>query len=162
MDTPKSEGFSFSYYLALISRRRWFLIAPFCLAVVVGCVLAVKLPKMYEATTLILVQPQRVPEKFVQSVVDTNIENRISSLSQQILSRSNLEKVIDKFKLFSSDKEKDMLTEDKIDSLRKRIKVEVSRTARPQGCRILFDRVPGYRPQDDHAGHQWPGGLLHR
>jgi len=35
--------------------------------VIVGMVLAVKLPKIYEASTLILVQPQRVPEKIVTS-----------------------------------------------------------------------------------------------
>ena len=60
----------------------------------VGMVLAVTLPKIYEANTLILVQPQRVPEKMVASVVDSDIENRISTLSQQIMSRSNLERVI--------------------------------------------------------------------
>jgi uncharacterized protein involved in exopolysaccharide biosynthesis len=128
MDTPKSEGLNFKYYLALVSRKRWFVIIPFCLALIVGSVLAVKLPKLYEASTLILVQPQRVPEKLVQPVVDANIENRISNLSQQILSRSNLEKVIERFKLFSSDNEKNMLAEDKVENLRKRIKVEVSRT----------------------------------
>ena len=156
METPKPEGLNITYYLSLVSRKRWLLIVPFCLALIVGSVLAVKLPKTYEATTLILVQPQRVPEKLVQPVVDANIENRISNLSQQILSRSNLEKVIERFKLFSSDQEKNMLSEDKIESLRKRITVEVSRTAHPQGRRIVFDRVPGRRPQADHAGHQRP------
>ena len=63
MKAPQPKGFDFSYYIALASRRRWLIIVPFCLAMVVGSFLAVTLPKTYEATTLILVQPQRVPER---------------------------------------------------------------------------------------------------
>ena len=57
----KTETFQIGYYLRLISNRRWFLIIPFCIAMVVGMALAIKLPKIYEASTLILVTPQRVP-----------------------------------------------------------------------------------------------------
>ena len=60
------RGIDLRYYLAMISRRRWVIILPFCLAMLVGVVLAFKLPKLYEASTLILVQRQRVPEKLVQ------------------------------------------------------------------------------------------------
>jgi polysaccharide chain length determinant protein (PEP-CTERM system associated) len=125
MREAQTEGLNIGYYLTLVSRRRWFIIVPFCLAMIVGMVLAVKLPKIYEASTLILVQPQRVPEKIVSPVVDGYIESRISTLSQQIMSRSNLERVIEKFKLFSDPNSADMLAEDKVESLRKRIKVQI-------------------------------------
>jgi polysaccharide chain length determinant protein (PEP-CTERM system associated) len=125
MSAAQSEGLNIGYYLTLVSRRRWFIIVPFCLAMIVGMVLAVKLPKIYEANTLILVQPQRVPEKIVSPVVDGYIESRISTLAQQIMSRSNLERVIGKFKLFSDPGSEEMLAEDKVESLRKRIKVQI-------------------------------------
>jgi polysaccharide chain length determinant protein (PEP-CTERM system associated) len=125
MSAAQSEGLNIGYYLALVSRRRWFIIVPFCLAMIVGMALTVTLPKMYEASTLILVQAQRVPEKIVSPVVDGYVEGRISTLSQQIMSRSNLERVIGKFKLFSDPGFAEMLAEDKIASLRKRIKVEI-------------------------------------
>ena len=121
----RSEALSIGYYLTLVYRRRWFIILPFCLAMIAGIVLAVKLPKIYEASTLILVQPQRVPEKIVTPVVSTYIEARINTLSQQIMSRSNLERVIEKFKLFSDPSASGMLLEDKIENLRKRIKVQI-------------------------------------
>jgi len=130
MRKAQTEGLNIGYYLTLVSRRRWFIIVPFCLAVIVGMALIFMLPKIYEATTMILVQPQRVPEKMVASVVDSDIENRINTLSQQVLSRSNLERVIDQFKLFSDPKAANMLMEDKLESLRKRIKVEVGRATR--------------------------------
>lgn len=127
-NSKRRAGPNTGYYLSVVSRRRWFLIVPFCAAVFVGMVLAIKLPKVYEASTLILVQPQRVPEKIVTPVVERDIENRINTLSQQIMSRSNLERVIDKFKLFDGEAYRDMLIEDKLQNLRKRIKIEVGRT----------------------------------
>lgn len=126
--TKRREGPNTGYYLSIISRRRWYLIAPFCLVMLVGMTLAMKMPKLYEASTLIFVQPQRVPEKIVTPVVDKDVENRINTLSQQIMSRSNLERVIDKFNLFADPKSSGMLVEDKLAILRKRIKVEVGRT----------------------------------
>ena len=130
MSAVRSEGLNIGYYLALVSRRRWFIIVPFCLAMVVGITLAFKLPRLYEATTLILVQPQRVPEKTVAPVIDSDVESRIGTLTQQIVSRSNLERVIIQFNLFSDPNSSNMLMEDKIESLRRRIKVEVSRASR--------------------------------
>jgi polysaccharide chain length determinant protein (PEP-CTERM system associated) len=130
MKVSQPKGFDFSYYIALASRCRWFIIVPFCLVIGIGSYLAVTLPKTYEATTLILVQPQRVPERLVTPVVSSSdLESRISTISQQILSRSNLEKVIERFRLFSGSSQGEMLMEDKIASLRQRIKIEVSRTS---------------------------------
>jgi polysaccharide chain length determinant protein (PEP-CTERM system associated) len=128
MNATRTQSANLAYYMMLVSRHRWILIASFGLAVSVGIVMAVALPKMYEATTLILVQPQRVPEKIVTPVVDADIEFRIGTISQQILSRSNLEKIIERFNLFSKGDEREQLMEAKVESLRKRIKVEVSQT----------------------------------
>jgi polysaccharide chain length determinant protein (PEP-CTERM system associated) len=130
MPSKNSQGIDLGYYLGLVSRRRWFIIVPFCVAILVGSVLAVKLPRVYEASTLILVQPQRVPEKFVQAVVASDLDARISTISQQILSRSNLENVIQKFNLFPGSSGEKMFVEEKIDDVRKRIKVQVNRTRR--------------------------------
>jgi len=94
---------------------------------IVGIYFALTLPKIYGANTLILVQPQKVPSNFVQSLVSVGINERISTIRQQILSRSNLEKIIEDFKLFSEPEHAKMYTEDKIESLRTRIAVNVTR-----------------------------------
>ncbi|BBO81357.1 chain-length determining protein [Desulfosarcina ovata subsp. sediminis] len=114
------------YIIDLIIKRRWIIMVPFFIAMIVGIVLAIKLPKIYEASTLILIQPQRVPENYVQSIVDSDPSTRLSTLSQQVLSRTNLEKIIREFKLFSNEKQQSMYTEDKIANLRKRISVNIS------------------------------------
>lgn len=145
--TKRRERPSVGYYLSAISRRRWFLITPFCVAMLIGMVLAVKLPKLYEASTLIFVQPQRVSEKIVTPVVDKDVENRISTLSQQIMSRSNLERVIANFNLFADPKLRDMLIEDKLAILRKRIKVEVGRTRSSKDTDSFSIIYQDYDPQ---------------
>ena len=110
-----------------VIRCRWLIMVPFCLAMVVGMVLAVKMPKVYEGTTTILVQPQKVPANFVRSLVSVDIDDRIRTIKQQILSWSNLEKVIAQYRLFSAPAQQDMLMEDKVENLRRRIDVQVVR-----------------------------------
>lgn len=111
----------------LILRRRWFIIIPFCLAMITGIYLSITLPRKYRAETMILVQPQKVPSNFVQSLVSVGLSERISTIKQQILSRSNLEKIVEDFKLFSEPENAKMYAEDKIENLHKRISVQVIR-----------------------------------
>ncbi len=112
--------------LEIIIRRRWFIIIPFCITLTIGLFHTLTASKTYEAATLILVQPQRVPANYVRSVVTSTINERISTISQQILSRSNLEKIIDQFGLF--EKAQGMYLEDKVNVLRKQVQVKIERT----------------------------------
>jgi polysaccharide chain length determinant protein (PEP-CTERM system associated) len=126
----KTDTIKISHYLGLVLKHRWLLIIPFCIAMVAGMFLAIKLPKIYEASTLILVSPQRVPSEFVQSIVTADVDSRINTISQQILSRTNLEKIVEKFGLFSDQKYSDMFREDMYADLRSRIEVKVNRGSR--------------------------------
>ena len=116
--------------IEIILRRRWYIIIPFCLSMMIGIYFALTLPKVYSAETLILLQPQRVPANYVQSIVSVDLDSRINTLSQQILSRTNLEKIIYEFKLYSGPNSENMFMEDKIGSMRKRIIVDVTRSRR--------------------------------
>ena len=106
-------------------KYRWFLIVPFCLAMILGMYFAVILPEIYQSSTLILVQPQRVPKDYVSPLVETDISERIDGLSNQILSRTNLERIINEFKLFQGPDYKNKNMEYKVKDLRERIDVEV-------------------------------------
>lgn len=120
------------FIMDVLSRRRWFILIPFCLSLIAGIFLAVMLPRVYEAGTLILIQPQRVPSDYIQSVVTRDVNARISTISQQIMSRTNLEKVIVDFDLFSTTDDSSLLQEDKITNLRSRISVNVTTSGRRQ------------------------------
>ncbi|RLC31583.1 MAG: hypothetical protein DRH32_04010, partial [Deltaproteobacteria bacterium] len=67
--TEKKEIIRIEQYIEMVLKGRWYIIIPFCLAMVAGIYLAVTLPRVYSAETLILVEPQRVPSNYVQSVV---------------------------------------------------------------------------------------------
>ncbi|MFH1154521.1 MAG: GNVR domain-containing protein [Pseudomonadota bacterium] len=113
--------------MEILFRRRWLAILPCCLSLTVGLFLTFIQPRFYQATTSILVEAQSVPVGFVKSIVSSGINERIDTISQQIMSQSNLEKIIQQFGLFSGEKARTMYLEDKIKSLRQRIKVDLTR-----------------------------------
>jgi polysaccharide chain length determinant protein (PEP-CTERM system associated) len=121
------QAIKIAYYLDILERRRWYIIVPFCLVMIIGIALAIKLPKLYSATTLILIQPQTVPTDYVRPLISTGVESRIASISQEINSRSNLEKIIKRFNLFTGSEHANMYMQDKILNLRNRISVQVFR-----------------------------------
>jgi len=143
----KSNTLQIDYYLELAVKRRWLLIIPFCVAICVGIYLAFVLPKVYQADTLILVRPQRVPTDYVRSIVSTDIDQRINTIRQQIMSRTNLERVIEELNLFSGPEHADMYMEDKIATIRKSIEVKVTRSNRRTGADAFAVSYRGSDPQ---------------
>ena len=134
------------YIIDLVIKRRWIVMIPFALAMVAGIYLSITLPKIFEASTLILIQPQRVPQNYVQSIVESDPSERISTLSQQVLSRTNLENIITEFKLFTDPDSSSMYMEDKVNNLRKRISVNVS-SDRRRGTDSFSLTFQGKSPQ---------------
>jgi len=129
-----SEGIKPEDIIEIFLRRRWWIIISFCLTMIVGICLAFMLPKYYKAETLVLIQPQKVPTNYVQPVVTTDTDSRIEAISRQILSRSNLQRIMQDFNLFAESKYETMFVEDKIADLRERISVQLIRR-----------EIPGYR-----------------
>lgn len=89
-------------YLDAAYRRKWWIIVPSLLALVCGAVYAKITPQIYQASTLILVEPQRVPTSFVTPTVTQSVASRLQTISQQVNSRTNLERIIRDFKLMES------------------------------------------------------------
>jgi len=131
------------YIIDALIRGRWFLIVPLCISLTLGLGITLTADKTYQASTLILVQPQRVPTNYIRSVVSSSISERINTISQQILSRSNLEQIIEQFGLY--EKDVSMYLEDKIDALRKRIKVKIERAR--HGAEAFSISFTGNEPQ---------------
>jgi polysaccharide chain length determinant protein (PEP-CTERM system associated) len=108
--------------LEIIIRRRWIIILPLCFFLTLGLLYTLTASKVYKASTTILIQPQKVPAGYVQSIISTDNQQRINTISKLILSRTNLEKIIEEFGLYK-DKE-GMYLEDKIENMRERITVQ--------------------------------------
>lgn len=90
-------------YWNIFLRRRWWIIIP--AVVIAGGTMAVvtKLPKVYRSHTLILVDPQKVPADFVKPTVTTDVNDRLQIISQEILSRTHLQRIIDEFGLYHNE-----------------------------------------------------------
>jgi len=94
---------TFADYTAML-RRRWILIT--VLAVVGGPLaygVSRLLPNRYTSQTLVLIEQPTVPSDFVKPVISTEINERLASMQEEILSRSRLEPIIHKFGLYASD-----------------------------------------------------------
>ena len=105
--------------VAVLWKRKWLILVPFVLATIGAWVYARRLPDMYQSDTLILVVPQRVPESYVRSTVTTRIEDRLQSISQQILSRTRLERIIQDFNLYEKERQSGIM-EDVVERMRSR------------------------------------------
>ena len=64
-------------------------------------------PRVYRASTLILVEAQRVPEDYVQSTITESLQSRLSTITQQVNSRTNLEGIIKEFELYRKPESKE-------------------------------------------------------
>ena len=104
-------------------RRKW--LAIFIFAVVFTAVTSVVafLPDIYESTATILIERQQVPEAFVQTTVTSGIDLRLQTITQQVLSRSRLEGLIDRFGLYADVLQRVSL-EEVIETMRKDIVLE--------------------------------------
>ncbi|MBW1613165.1 MAG: protein GumC, partial [Deltaproteobacteria bacterium] len=123
------EPFEIEKYKEIALRRRWWIIIPFLLSILVGIGLSLMLPKSYRAGTLILVQPQKVPASYVQEIVSVDIGDRLRTITQQVTSRTNLEKIIKEFNLYN-EPGRQIFMEEKVNKLREKISVDVSRGGR--------------------------------
>jgi polysaccharide chain length determinant protein (PEP-CTERM system associated) len=119
------EPFEITKYKDIAFRRKWWIIISFLLTLLAGLTYVLMAPKIYEAQTLILVQPQRVPEDFVRSIVPDTVEGRLRTITQQVTSRTNLEKIIREHQLYSSP-DNGMLMDSKVLLLRQNININVS------------------------------------
>jgi polysaccharide chain length determinant protein (PEP-CTERM system associated) len=122
---PETEKpFDIREYLEIALRRKWYIIIPLVCSMVISFGVYKYLPKVYKSTTLILVQPQSVPESYVRSTITDPVSNRLNTISQEILSRTRLEKVIQEFNLYA-DLRKKVPVEEVVEIMRKGIEVQI-------------------------------------
>jgi succinoglycan biosynthesis transport protein ExoP len=88
MDEPRLDPLEF---VSVFNRRKWWFIVPVTLSLIVGLLLAWKLPRMYQATATIAVSAARVTANLV-GTVEIDRQDRMRAVSQQLLSRSVLER----------------------------------------------------------------------
>jgi len=112
--------------LAILRRRLWTVLLPVLLGPVVGYLISLALHERYTSTTLVLVEQQKVPESYVRSVVTDELNQRLATMQEQILSRTRLQPIIEKFGLYKEDMGR-VPMEELVAKLRKTISVTAVR-----------------------------------
>jgi len=85
------------------------------------------MPSVYRSGTLILVEEPTVPQQFVVSNIAGNLQDRLDSITQQILSRTRLLHIIDSQNLYAKDRPR-YSPDELVDRMRKDIEIELVRS----------------------------------
>lgn len=96
----QQRGLEIDDYVAILRRRWWLLLLPAILGSALAYGVSLMLLNRYTSRSLVLVERQQVPDNFVQPVISTNLDQRLASLEEQILSRTRLQPLIQNFGLF--------------------------------------------------------------
>jgi succinoglycan biosynthesis transport protein ExoP len=103
--------------------RGWIFLGTVLFALA-GCTFVLLMPDHYKATTTILVDPQKVPEKYVSPTVSSDPGQRLNTITQQVLSSTRLQQIIDDMQLYPELRGK-VSREELIELMRKDITITV-------------------------------------
>jgi len=123
-------------YVDIAIRRKWLILSIVMISVGVAGTVSWFKKDVYRSSTVILVEQQTIPEQYVTSVLD-DVASRVSTITQQVLSRTSLVKVIEEFGLFQ-----DIIQEEGYEqailNMRQNIKVETKGRSRIEAFTISF------------------------
>ena len=112
------------HYLRLILHRWWLVASTFVVVTGSTVIATSQMPDIFTSYTTILVDPQKVPETYVRPTVTGDVRNRLGTLSQQILSATRLQRIIDTLNLYPEER-KTLAREDVITKMRADIAVSM-------------------------------------
>lgn len=121
-------------YWRLVVKYKWPVLVGTLALTLVFTVIIARLPNVYEATTTILVDPQQIPEKYVSSAVSSGGSDpyaRLNTITQQVLSRTRLQEIIDKLNLYP-ERRKSLSPEELIEEMRHDITIQAKQGSGPE------------------------------
>src|SRR6202050_4437205 len=145
LEDEKSGGFDLQHYLGLVRRRHMQFLIPLLAGWLLVWAASWVLPSRYRSSTLILVEQPTMPKDYVTPNVSDNLQDRLQSITQQILSRTRLLHIIDQLSLYPGH----MTADDKVDRMRKEIEIELVR----DGDRVSAFNV-SYSSRDARTAQQ--------
>jgi succinoglycan biosynthesis transport protein ExoP len=117
----------FTEIKGIVRRRRWQFLVPFFCGWLLVWGASWLIPSTYRSGTLILVEQPSVPSKYVESNIESDIQHQLDSITQQILSRTRLIRIIDSVGLYAKER-KHKSPDDLVEMMRKDIEIELTHT----------------------------------
>lgn len=142
------RGSPFELAWAIWARRKWLGVMVFAAAFSAVASVVVFLPDIYKATATVLVEREQAPE-LARSAVIGEVETRLQTISQQILSRARLQELINLFDLYP-DLRKETSPEAVIERMRHDIHLErkgVEQSGGPRATVAFALSYQGREPQ---------------
>jgi polysaccharide biosynthesis transport protein len=154
-EEQNSEGLDIPHYLRVVRRRHMHFLIPLFLGWLLVWGSTWVLPVRYKSSTLILVEQPTMPKNYVEPNVSDDLQTRLQSITQQILSRTRLLLIIDKLHLYS-DGRRQLTPDEKVERMRKDIDIVLVRDS--HGEQITAFKV-NYSAHDPHVAQQVTGEL---
>ena len=110
--------------LRAVWKQKLLIAATWAVVLFLGGLIVFQLPAVYQASTVILIEHQRIPERYVTSTVNEDLSNRLNRISQQILSYEPLLRLIEEFDLYP-DARNQMVQEEVVAMMRDNIDVRL-------------------------------------
>jgi len=129
-DRPRGNA-GIEYVLEVWNRRKWVALLAFAAAFAVFISLTVWLPDLYRATATVLVETQQLSEAFVMPSVTAELETRIQTIRQEVMSRVRLGNLITQLNLYPDLRKKGVPFDDVVEQMRRDIELDL-KTADPQ------------------------------
>lgn len=113
-------------YLDLFLRWKAFICASILLSLPIGLAVYLQTPKIYQATSLLSYQQQKVSPNKMSPDMEAAIRDVVSTLTQIVTSRTNLENTITTFDLYPAERQH-LPMEDVVDLMGRQIVIEPSK-----------------------------------
>ena len=111
-DLPQESSSGFLNYLpTILWQRRWFVILPLLLLAAAGLLAAILLPTSYRSSATLLVESQELPTNVATTPQESQVDQRIAKIRQQVLSRGDLITLIEQNDLYSQERTSEPLSQ---------------------------------------------------
>jgi polysaccharide chain length determinant protein (PEP-CTERM system associated) len=124
-------------YLDILKRRWWIIVIPAIILPILAVAATYFITPLYVSSTLVLIDQQKVPSEFVKPVVAEALDSRLAYMTEQIMSRSSIQPIVEKYNLHANQR---LSMDARIELARKDLKIDAiqSEIARANG-------LPGFR-----------------
>ena len=107
-----------------VLRRYWWILPITTISLgAIAIAAAMVLPKKYTSETMVLVEQPAVSSEYVKPAITEDLNHRLAAMQEQILSRTRLEPIIQKFGLYPNDRNR-MHIDDLVEKLRSTIVIK--------------------------------------
>jgi polysaccharide chain length determinant protein (PEP-CTERM system associated) len=149
-EEQSSERPDIKSYLGVVRRRHIHFLIPLLIVWLAVWGSAWILPARYKSSTLILVEQSTMPKDYVAPNVSEDVQDRMQSITQQILSRTRLLSIIDKLHLYSNGRAQ-ATADEKVAAMRKDIDIQL---VHAEDQRQITGFTIGYSARDPQIAQQ--------